>query len=763
MAQDIRTFSKTQHWCTTKSPKEASLGITLWRNRKDKVGEHCEITLAELYRTRVDGKPPEYSSDTWPAWSPCLFTGPRADQNAGAICLLGLDYEAKTGYATPLEVIADFWGATFGFMHTTKTHDPSNPRARVVVGLSRPVTPAEQERFYKAVLAWLGEHGHKLDSKTYNPSRIWFLPGRYKDDPANYYESRWFGGELVIDVDSILALALPLPPPHSRKGPPMAEADFFDDPFAAASRPQPPTGQPLNKARATRYANGALRNLRDRVAVAPHGERNATLNTAAYQLFRYVGSGLIDGSGVEHALAEAAQLAGLTHEETTATIISANAGLNAPAWPYEQDDLVIDGPIPPTKFTRASEVANTMAGGYDPGESTRIEVTTKAGHVMPTLGNAFALLNNELPGRLTYDTFARRLMVKCGLPNDPTGMAPTRPYRDRDTDALALWLETKSQQNWPSNVVNAAVNLIAERYSYHPVRDYLDGLEWDGTPRLSFWLQRAYGAPATQLMAEYGGCFLVGAVARIYNPGCKLDTMPIFYGPQGLGKSKSLAALFGEWFTDEIADFGTRDAAVQTQGVWGIEVAELKGLQGKDAETIKAFLSRCEDRYVQKYEKHPTTSKRQCVLFGTTNAAAFLGDETGNRRFWPVPVSKVEIEYIIANRDQLWAEAKASFVRGEPWWLTSAEAEEEQAISAEAVRELDPWQDALETHLIKKGNLEFVATADVLTALGVDALAKVSPADGRRLSRVMRALGYVPSQGRKDDKVCRGYRYRAKA
>jgi putative DNA primase/helicase len=229
---------------------------------------------------------------------------------------------------------------------------------------------------------------------------------------------------------------------------------------------------------------------------------------------------------------------------------------------------------------------------------------------------------------------------------------------------LAEWCQLREVPLTRASCADA-VAAVADDNRFHPIREYLDGLAWDGTPRLATWLSTHLGAvvepgcdkpearPA--YIREVGRKWPIGAVARVYRPGCKVDAAPIFEGGQGIGKSQALAALVPcpEWFCDEISDLGTKDSAQDLRGKWIIELAELSAMRRGDIERTKAFMSRSTDHYRPSYGRRSQDFPRQCAFAGTTNADGYLGDETGNRRFWPVKVGAIDLDAIRRDREQL--------------------------------------------------------------------------------------------------------------
>ncbi len=207
-------------------------------------------------------------------------------------------------------------------------------------------------------------------------------------------------------------------------------------------------------------------------------------------------------------------------------------------------------------------------------------------------------------------------------------------------------------------------------------------------------------------------CFLISAVARVYEPGCKADHVPIIEGPQGIWKSSAVEALASPWFTDELADLGSKDAAMQTHAAWIIEVAELDSMGKPEVSKIKAFISRTVDRFRPPYGRRVIEAPRQCVFVGTTNSSEYLKDATGARRFWPVKAGKIDLAAIKRDRDQLWAEAVTLHKEGVVWWPdanTTRLAEVEQA--ARLVPH--PWLENIEKHIEGKDE---TSVADILLA-----------------------------------------------
>ena len=285
------------------------------------------------------------------------------------------------------------------------------------------------------------------------------------------------------------------------------------------------------------------------------------------------------------------------------------------------------------------------------------------------------------------------------------------PWADEHDILTAAWMQ---HQGIAANkeIAGQAAQAVSREHPFHPIRDYLDSLTWDGISRIDDWVTLYLGAEPSDYVRAVGSRFLIGGVARIYRPACKNDTCPIFEGPQGLLKSTALRTLAGdEFFTDDIADLGSKDSVMQTRGVWLIELAELDSMSRSDVSRVKAFMSRQVDRIRLPYGRRVIEAPRECIFAGTTNRSDYLKDESGARRFWPIRCGVIRIDDLRRDRDQLWAEAKARFEAGCKWWLDSkvlvlAAAEEQQARY-----EGDAWDGLIETWIHGR---ESVTVSDVL-------------------------------------------------
>jgi putative DNA primase/helicase len=317
------------------------------------------------------------------------------------------------------------------------------------------------------------------------------------------------------------------------------------------------------------------------------------------------------------------------------------------------------------------------------------------------------------------------------------------PWADADDTRGATWLARWWSLNVRPGTVAEGIKVVAAKNAFHPVRDYFDGLEHDGTPRLGTWLTIYAGAEANGYSSAVGTWWMVSAVARVYRPGCKADHVLTLEGNQGLGKSSLLKVLASEdWFTDELGDLGNKDTAMQLQGRLIVEAAELDALSRADISRQKAFITRSSDKFRPPWGRRTITVPRQCVFAATTNKSAYLKDETGNRRFWPVLCKRIDLDAIARDRDQLWAEAVAAYRDGKEWWPTTADDHKELAEQVEHRRQPDPWEAPIREWLEERLVGSYVTTAEVLT----DCLSKKKSdwtrADEMRVAECMKALSW---------------------
>jgi predicted P-loop ATPase len=334
-----------------------------------------------------------------------------------------------------------------------------------------------------------------------------------------------------------------------------------------------------------------------------------------------------------------------------------------------------------------------------------------------------------------YDQFAGRVLID--------GLANFGPVLDDAAlDRIWLHMEQRFQFRPSKDLLFTVIRDMAHLNGYHPVRDYLDGLRWDSTPRIDKWLATSGGADDNEYTCAVGSLTLIAAVRRVRQPGCKFDEMLVLECPdQGTDKSNALRvlAIREEWFSDYFPlNLDAQRTIECLRGKWIVEIAELSGIHHANIEHLKAQLSRQVDRGRLAYDRIVSELPRQCVFVGTTNSVEYLRDPTGNRRFWPVRVKRFDTAALLRDRDQLWAEAAAreaiaaSVRLDQKLWAVAA-AEQEQRVTS------DPWHEALQAKL--DGMQGKISAESIWELLDVPTRQQTQERS-RRVGEAMRKIGW---------------------
>jgi predicted P-loop ATPase len=332
-------------------------------------------------------------------------------------------------------------------------------------------------------------------------------------------------------------------------------------------------------------------------------------------------------------------------------------------------------------------------------------------------------------------------MLLDRLPGDPPEPHTPRAVTDADIGHLQEHLQHAGLKRISVETVHQAVNLRATECAFHPVRSYLGGLTWDRRERVGTWLSRYLGAEPTPYAGAIGKMFLVAMVARVAEPGCKADYMPVLEGAQGTGKSTTCAILGGEWFSDSLPELseGGKDVSVHLRGKWLIEVAEMHALGRAEAALLKSFLTRTTERFRPPYGRMEVVEPRQCIFIGTTNKSAYLRDETGGRRFWPIKIGEIDVGALAEDRDQLFAEAVALYNENTEWWPDAAFEAKHIKPQQEDRYEGDVWEDIIRAAL--PGRVRVTVGEIARDVLSIET-PKIGTADQRRIAGVLENLGW---------------------
>lgn len=367
--------------------------------------------------------------------------------------------------------------------------------------------------------------------------------------------------------------------------------------------------------------------------------------------------------------------------------------------------------------------------------------------LLPGLANAACILRNspEWAGIVVFND-ARGEVEMVAAPPFYDGAGEWKPQKISDALEVqaAIWLERAWSLRVTPRQVSEVFAAVAAGRKTNPVTAYLDAVKWDGVKRLDTWLVTYCGAKDTPYTRGVGAAWLRQGVARAFTPGCPFYGALILEGLQGRGKSTVFSVLGGEYFTDDVADLHNKDAVAQVRRSWIVEFPELSAMRRSDIEATKAFLTRRTDQTRLSYARNPEALARRCIFGGSTNADAYLPDTTGNRRFWPVKVGVIDLDALTRDRDQLWAEAVASWRAGAPANLPPelwGEAADEQA-----QRTMDDvWEGAVAKFIANRSSC--TAEEVLVDAIGMK-LEAIGHRERIRVGDVLRVLGWGRRQAR---------------
>lgn len=398
-------------------------------------------------------------------------------------------------------------------------------------------------------------------------------------------------------------------------------------------------------------------------------------------------------------------------------------------------DVGYDGPVP-------GALAWALLEKSDPIRDKKTGEILKEGRAKPTLPNVQLVFQHDpaWSERFAYCDLRQRVLLDG------------RPVSDADEAEVVLQLSRVYGMSVPTSTIHEAIGWAAARRRVHPVRAWLETLEWDGVARVERWLVDYCSAQDSTLVRAIGRAWLVQAVARAMEPGCKADAVLILQGVQGCRKSTTCKVLGGEWFRDSDIDLSSKDRYSALEGAWIYELGELDAMRKADARALKAFVSSQTDSYRPSYGRNVRDTPRTTVFVGTTNDHEFLVDATGSRRYLVAEVGQCYPERLEEDRAQLWAEAVELYRAGVPWYL-SAEAEAAREEQAEAFAPVDSWDTAISSWA-KDQYMPFALSRVWLDALGHERT-NASRADDMRMATILRRHGYqkrreVRADGRRE-------------
>lgn len=575
----------------------------------------------------------------------------------------------------------DDFTMAFGFaamIYSTHKHSSKTPRYRLVFPLSRQVSPAEYEPLCRKIAAEIGID--LFDDTTYELPRLFYWPSTSKD--ADFVFDYQDGP--ACDVDAILSQYVDYKdvsawPLSSREG------DVIAHEIKKQGDPTEKPGVIGAFCRAYSIEDAIDNFLSDKYEKTGHdGRYTYKLGSVAGGLVCYEGKFAYSHHETDPASKQLCNafdlcrvhLFGAQDEDSRALDVT-----RKPSYAAMQEFAAKDKAV---KLLMARERAQAAADDFDGLDDAELPEDyndewkaeleyTKSGKLLCNIANIILILENDpaLAGHIVHDLFTGMDSAKDGLPWNKNA----NQWTDTDDANLRVWLEKHYDITGKEKIADA-LTAVLTRHSYHPIRDYLNGLTWDGVPRLDRIIIDYMGAEDSELNRAMSRKHFVAAVARVFNPGCKYDYCLIMSGAEGIGKSTLLRVMGGRWFNDSITTLEGKEGMEQLRRAWVVELGELSSIKRSDVEQVKAHLSKQVDIYRAAYARRVLEHPRQCVFCGTTNEALFLKGDTGNRRFWVIPVVAELRKYrdwseaIRRDRDQLWAEAVHYYKQGEPLYLS---------------------------------------------------------------------------------------------
>ena len=575
----------------------------------------------------------------------------------------------------------DDFTMAFGFaamIYSTHKHSSKTPRYRLVFPLSRQVSPAEYEPLCRKIAAEIGID--LFDDTTYELPRLFYWPSTSKD--ADFVFDYQDGP--ACDVDAILSQYVDYKdvsawPLSSREG------DVIAHEIKKQGDPTEKPGVIGAFCRAYSIEDAIDTFLSDKYEKTGHdGRYTYKLGSVAGGLVCYEGKFAYSHHETDPASKQLCNAFDLCRVHLFGAQDEGSRALDVtrkPSYAAMQEFAAKDKAV---KLLMARERAQAAADDFDGLDDAELPEDyndkwkaeleyTKSGKLLCNIANIILILENDpaLAGHIVHDLFTGMDSAKDGLPWNKNA----NQWTDTDDANLRVWLEKHYDITGKEKIADA-LTAVLTRHSYHPIRDYLNGLTWDGVPRLDRIIIDYMGAEDSELNRAMSRKHFVAAVARVFNPGCKYDYCLIMSGAEGIGKSTLLRVMGGRWFNDSITTLEGKEGMEQLRRAWVVELGELSSIKRSDVEQVKAHLSKQVDIYRAAYARRVLEHPRQCVFCGTTNEALFLKGDTGNRRFWVIPVVaelrkyKDWSEAIRRDRDQLWAEAVHYYKQGEPLYLS---------------------------------------------------------------------------------------------
>lgn len=595
-------------------------------------------------------------------------------------------------------------------MHSTHSHEPKSPRLRLVIPLTRQVTSEEYEAVSRKLASDIGMDF--FDDTTYEPHRLMYWPSTSKDGEYifKFQDESWLnpdevlgryndwrdvstwprstkGKQLITDKAS-----KKLADPHKKKGIIGAFCRSYSITQAIhtfLSKVYNPGSSPDRYSYAGGSTYGGLVIYEDKYAYSHHSTDKASQKPLnSFDLVRIHKFGELDkdteqGKGVRN-LPSYKAIVKLASEDPKVKLTIGKDKLKAAKTEFGEEETLEED-----KWSWLASLA------------------IDEGRFQNTINNVVLILQNDpnLKKAVGYNEFSNRIVILKSLPWHDIDSDSANDWRDSDDSALRHYIERKYGIHCPNKSYDA-LSFVAMENKFHPIRDYLNSLNWDREKRLETLLIDYLGAEDTSYNRIVVRKTLTAAVARVFKPGIKFDNMLVAVGRQGVGKSQLPSKLGGRWYSDSLITVQGKEAYESLQGCWILEMAELAATKKAEVEAVKHFISKSEDSYRPAYGRNIAYYPRQCIFWGTTNDEEFLKDKTGNRRFWPVdvgitkPTKDLWTDFDEKTRDMIWAEAAELWKKGEKLYLSKEE--EEAALSQQELHSEDSAKAGLIQEYLEK-------------------------------------------------------------
>lgn len=635
----------------------------------------------------------------------CLKNGRRKAENLQHRSILSLDLD---NVDTTTEDLWETLNLIFDCelcIYSTHSHTPESPRLRLIIPLDREVSPEEYQAISQRIADDVGLK--YFDATTYEPIRLMYWPSTpqdgefiFKHQPGGFLSAdsvlqtyrnwsdvtQWPASRQ--DRENISRLARKQADPLEKGGIvgafcrtySIAEAvqTFLSDIYSPAATPDRYTYTKGS-------TSGGLVVYEEKYAYSHHGTDPISGQLCnAFDLVRLHLYG------------------GLDEDAKEGTPVN-----RLPSYTKMIEKARADGQVRLTLGRETLAEANKDFMFSDMGE---VSIDTdwlenldfdKRGNFGSTINNILTILAEDprIKNKLIYDSFGNRATVTGKV---PWSNQPGHDWSDKDDSGLRYFLEHQYNITGAAKIDDAR-NLTFDRNQRHPVREYLQTLDWDGVPRVDTLFIDYLGARDNLYTRTVARVHLTAAVARVMQPGIKYDTIVTLTGKQGIGKSTFIATLAREWFSDNLDTMRGKEGAELIQGVWHVELSELNATRKSDIEMVRAFLSRQHDIYRVAYTKHTARFPRQCVFWGTTNDAEFLRDPTGERRTYPIDChvqtpTKNIFTQLPQEVDQIWAEAHELYKQEQPIHLTGEALRQAEDVQ-QAHKEDQPLKGIIEEYL----------------------------------------------------------------